>query len=66
MLCEFGHFLGPGKVDGSVWLSYVYFSFIGFHSGATKAVEGIDSYAYLKYQCNVLSLIYFSYCCYYY
>jgi hypothetical protein len=46
MLREFGHFLGLGYIDGSVWLLYVFF--IGFQSGPTKVVEGIDSYAYLK------------------
>jgi hypothetical protein len=48
MLREFGHILGLGWIDGSVWLLHVYFLY-GFQSGLTKMVEGVDSYAYLKY-----------------
>jgi hypothetical protein len=51
MLCEFGHFLGLWKADGSVWLLYVcvyiyiFFGGGGFQSGRsglTKAVKGTD------------------------
>jgi hypothetical protein len=50
---------GLGQIDGSVWLPYVCFCLVGVQSGQTKVVEGIGSYAYLKYKYNGLSLIYF-------
>jgi hypothetical protein len=59
MLCEFGHFLGMGQIDGSVRLPFVHFSFAGLQSGLTKVVEGIDSYAYLEYNFSGLSFIHF-------
>jgi hypothetical protein len=32
-----------------MFLPYVYFSFVGFQTGPTKVIEGMDTYAYLKY-----------------
>jgi hypothetical protein len=55
MLREVGHFLGS--------LLYVCFSFVGFQCGPTEVVEGIHSYAYLRYYVMVLSYLHL-YCCY--
>jgi hypothetical protein len=51
-------------MDGSVWLPYVCFSSVGLQSGPTKVVEGIESYAYLKYKCNGFKSYLFFCCCY--